>query len=478
MQKDTVILYYPQVDFEPYYPCSWAPLSILTVAAPLVKQGYRVILLDGNLHMPDNDVNTLRTNYDRCICVGISVMIGGRQIERALSYARLVKDIGNVPVVFGGPAASILSAEFEQHNCVDYVISGQGEGPFTCLVNRLVNESTINEDVFFVPKDDIPALPWHLLEVEKYIRSDRVLGDRVLNYASSQGCPYKCGYCSEVAIYHRRWNAESSDIVLSNVIKLIDDYNLDGIKFYDANFFVNHRRVVEFAQGLVDSGRSIKWAASAHPKGVLRLKDSLGLLRQAGLRRLLIGAESGSQEVLDYIQKGCTIEDNVRVAELCAEHGIDVAFTFIAGFPGIKEDVRETINMVLAMKKISGEFDIKIHFYAPFPGAPLFEQAVALGCVVPSTLEGWSNYDLYRIQTPWVEKHLEISVRSFGDFYCDFLYPPKWFIDYLSRLGWLQELIYITLKRVVAVRLKYDFHSFPLEMLWFRTITGKKFFSE
>lgn len=74
--KNTVILYYPAIDFKPFYPCFWAPLSILSVAAPLMAEGFKVILLDGNLGNRDSDIRVIKESLPDCICFGISAMIG------------------------------------------------------------------------------------------------------------------------------------------------------------------------------------------------------------------------------------------------------------------------------------------------------------------------------------------------------------------------------------------------------------------
>ena len=314
-----------------------------------------------------------------------------------------------------------------------------------------------------------------MLNVEKYIREDRYLGRRVLNYVSSQGCPYSCGYCSEVAIYHSHWTALTAKRTFEEVKHLAKTFSLDGVKFYDANFFVNSKRVIEFASYLLDNGISIKWGASAHPRGVIRLADELTEIKKSGLNRLLIGAESGSQVALDYIGKGCTVEDSLLTAELCARQDIAAAFTFIVGIPGIEEDIETTLDMVLKMKRMSGEFDIKIHFFTPFPGTPLFGKAQKLGFRAPNTLQKWSFYDYYLIQTPWVDKKEEKKVRMFSDFYCDFLYPPSWFLDFISEKP-LGRWIYAYLRKLAELRCRFHFYKVPLERMWFKMLTGKDIF--
>lgn len=487
MERNTVILYQPKVDYKPHYPCFWAPLSILSVSAPLVAKGIKVIILDGNLEQHQRDKRIVKKNIANCICIGISAMIGGNQLKRALGFAKFIKkEKAEVPIVFGGPLASIIQEQLLSAPEVDCVVCGQGEQPMSDLVDSLIAGSDYkkipgvmtrdNKENFrlsFLNKNGFPPYPWELLDVEKYIRSDNYLGKRVLNYVSSQGCPYRCGYCSEVAVYRSKWKALSAERVIKEIKSLKQKYSLDGIKFYDANFFANPKRVLEFAKGLIDNNLQLKWGASAHPTAIIRLKDSLAEIKKSGLNRLLIGAESGSQEALNHINKECSVKDNLHVAYLCVKYCIPVAFTFIVGIPGVDNDINETLNLALRMKSISEEFDIKMHFYAPFPGTPLFEEAQRLGYNAPNNLQEWSNHDYYLIQTPWIKKSEEIKVRRFSDFYCDFLYPPLWFRKEIKKNS-VSNIVYKILRKIVKVRCKIHFYSFPFEMIWFQKLIEKK----
>lgn len=479
--KNTVILYFPAIDFKPFYPYFWAPLSILSVAAPLVEEGFKVILLDGNLGDEDADRRVIRDNVSDCTCFGVSSMLGGRQLERGLKMSFFVKSLsGNIPIVFGGPLGTVIPDVLLQDKNIDYIVRGQGENPFLELVKSIQigepkkwiagvvqrDDKEICEPVIS-SKEALPPYPWHLLDVEKYVRQDRLLGKRVMNFVSSQGCPQKCGYCSEVSSYGCHWKALTAERTLREVSSLVREHNLDGIKFYDSNFFVDRNRVVKFAQGLLDTGVNISWAASAHPKGVTRLADDLSLVRKSGLKRLLIGAESGSQVALDYINKGCSTEDIVEAAELCARYNISSAFTFIVGIPGVSDDVNATLEMALKMKKMSGDFEINIHFYAPIPGTPLYEEAKRLGYEPPNSLHEWSAYNYYAVQVPWLDKVIERNVRLFGDLYIDFLYPPRWFLTELASRP-VAKIAYKALRSLVELRCRKHFYGVPIEKYWLK----------
>ncbi len=486
--KGTVILYQPKVDYRPYYPCFWAPLSILSVAAPLVANNFKVILLDGNLEEHEVDKGIVKENISRCICIGISCMIGGKQIERGINFSKFVKCLKpDVPVIFGGPMATVVPRTLLNSPSVDYIIRGQGEKPMLELVRALITgkscegiEGLMSKNgestrPVLIDKNVFPEYPWYLLDVEKYVRQDRYIGKRVLNYTSSQGCPHKCGYCSEVSSYGCRWKAYTAKRTFEEILRLTEEYQLDGIKFYDSNFFANPKRSIEFSELLLGINRKIKWGASAHPEGIIRLQEYIVNIKESGLSRLLIGAESGSQKALDRMKKGCTLDDILFVSEICAKYCIPTAFTFIVGIPEVDDDIEKTLGMVLKMKKIWSEFDIKIHFYAPFPETPLFEEAKKHGYCSPKNIEEWSIYDYYLIQTPWLSKREEVKVRQFSDFYCDFLYPPKWFTEILARRKF-SRVIYRMLRKLAEIRCKFSYYNLPLEIYWFKITTNQENF--
>jgi radical SAM superfamily enzyme YgiQ (UPF0313 family) len=143
-----------------------------------------------------------------------------------------------------------------------------------------------------------PPFPWDLLPLERYVRDDSNIAVRTLNYVSSQGCPFPCGFCSEVALHEHAWNAFPPERVVSDARELVRRVRIDGLKLYDANFFVNLGRSLKFAE-LIAPLR-LRWAAACHPASLLRLEDDqLATLAGSGLCRLLVGLESGKQEVLN-----------------------------------------------------------------------------------------------------------------------------------------------------------------------------------
>jgi radical SAM superfamily enzyme YgiQ (UPF0313 family) len=265
---------------------------------------------------------------------------------------------------------------------------------------------------------DLGGYPWHLVDAEKYVRDDPTVATRTLNFISSLGCVYKCRFCYELT-YNRKYSRMSSDDLLDEIEWLVNTYRVNGIKFYDADWFVDIRRAAAFAQGLIERDLKIQWAASINPNDILRAAriqpDLLPLLAESGCTRLLMGVESGSDRVLEQIvNKEISRAQILDVAQAIAAHGILGSYTFIVGFPGETDaEQDETYQLIQELWEISPTPETRVHIFAPYPGTPLYEVALRHGFVPPDRLEDWARYDYYQSQTPWTSDETAKKARAY-----------------------------------------------------------------
>jgi radical SAM superfamily enzyme YgiQ (UPF0313 family) len=253
------------------------------------------------------------------------------------------------------------------------------------------------------------------------VRADEKIAQRTLNYISSQGCPFPCGFCSEVALHNRGWSAFQAKRIVEDVQQLVDRTSITGLKFYDANFFVSVSRALEFAE--LVAPLKLRWAASCHPATLLRLSgENLRLLADSGLCRLLVGFESGEQSVLDLVQKRFKVADMPVIAKKLADNGIVGSFTFIVGFPGIDHDLDPTLEMGERLRRVWAEHEVKVHLYAPYPGTPMWPNALRHGFIPPKDLNGWASFDYYTVTTPWIDQRWQPVVRNFNQRNCPYVH--------------------------------------------------------
>lgn len=433
-RKPLVILAYPKIDHEKNYVYYWMPFSVLALAKVVLDADLAdVVLFDGNQQTQEEWGQLLDECAERTLCVGVSVMTGGGQIAHALTMAAAVRARSSVPLVFGGPHVNVLAEQTLAHEYLDAVLVGPGQLSFPPYVEALLGHRTFDSvpgalvktplGVVRGPENPIrvknlTGYPWHLIDVQKYVRDDPTVSPRTLNYVSSQGCVYKCRFCYELTYKHKYSKIPAPDL-LDEIQQLVARFDITGVKFYDADWFVNIKRADEFSRGLIERGIKISWAASINPKDILRagkqLPHLVGQLAASGCTRLLMGVESGSDRILrDIVHKEITRAEILRVASEIAAAGILGSYAFIVGFPGeTREEQDETFELIEKLWQLEPRPETRVHLFAPYPGTPLFNDSLAAGFVAPSRLEDWARYDYYESQTPWTDKRLAMKARLF-----------------------------------------------------------------
>lgn len=456
---------------------AWAPLPLMAVAAPLIEAGFEAEIIDGRVvhpHLP----RILEAAADS-LYVGLSVMTG-YQIKDAVVISRAVKAAHpGVPVVWGGYHASMLPEQTLAEPYIDYVIRGQGQLAATELARRLAAGEVPDGDIpglcfeaggeihiapypKLVDIDRFPPTPYDIIDIEKYMVDD--IGSRTMKYFSSQGCPFGCGFCAETAMYGINWVGFSEQRVVDDLENLVRRHGVNAIDFADTNFFVSKKRTRAICEGIIERGLDLKWAADVRTRQFLDFPADLQqLIHDAGCRRLLLGAESGSQEALKNINKQTTVEDTLAVSRRCDELGITARFTTMFGFPGAPEkDIEATLKMIEGIKRISESFEVHGFFFAPYPGAPMYDDSVKLGFRPPAKLEDWASFDLTELHTPWVDPRYKEKVDMVIDFYMLFASPgPE--LKRKMRSGGPKGLAYRLLHRLASWRVSHRNFSLPVE---------------
>ena len=438
IMRPVVILVYPKIDFKDNYECTWLPYSVLYIADALRSQGLvDVLVYDANIHQAMSFEDVLRQAADRLLFVGFSIMTGGSQIAFALNMAEMVRTIvPNALRVFGGPHANVLPDETCRHPLVDMVSVGPGQYVIPKVVQVLLDGGVLDgvPGVYIKGRDGVSVSgaavgnewqadglrDWESVDAAPYIKTnDVLLGGRVLNYIASFGCCYRCRFCYE-QYYGQRYHAIPVDKVVRDVSGLIEKYGLTGMKFYDADFFVNIDRAERIYRGIHRRHSQTAWAASIHPNDVLRIvaRDKLGLnsVATCGCKRLLMGVESGNDRVLaETVRKNVTVSQMLKAARLIDNAGIRGAYTFILGFPGeTREEKKDTIDFAMQLAALPSSPEIRFHGFAPYPGTLLYSDAIDGGFVPPKSLDGWSTFDYYNMKTPWLTPEDECVIREWS----------------------------------------------------------------
>ena len=394
------------------------PLGVLSVAGPVEEAGYRVQLIDQQVD-PRWPETLLRALASGPLCVGISAMTG-TQIRYGLEAARRVREASSAAVVWGGVHPSLLPAETVADPLVDIVVVGEGEETFLEVVRRLeagrsqegvagtyykeAGEPRRNPLRPFIDLDRYSRLPYHLVDVERYISADEV-SPRTLEVPTSRGCPHRCGFCYNLQFARRRWRTMSVAVILERLTEVVQRFRLRGINFREDNFFTDPERVRAIARGLMERGLEVGWHADCRCDYFARFdEDFLRLLSDSGLRAVTFGAESGSERTLRAIDKDITVEDILTAARRATRLGLIANFHFMTGFPGeAREDLLRTYRLIRTL--LRGDPRRRIYgpaLYTPYPGTPLYERSLKSGFEPPRRLAGWARYHWSVLRLPWL----------------------------------------------------------------------------
>lgn len=220
--------------------------------------------------------------------------------------------------------------------------------------------------------DSLPWPAWDLVDVEQYRRLwRRRHGYHSMNAVTTRGCPFHCNWCAK-PIYGQRYAVRSPESVADEVAFLKHRYEPDHISFADDIFGLKPGWVSSFAGALHDRGAVIPFTCLC--RADLLTEDVVVALRDAGCRTVWLGAESGSQRILDAMEKGITVEEIREAAARLKKAGIEAAFFLQFGYPGeTREDIEKTLELVRECRPD----DIGISVSYPLPGTRFFDRVQA-----------------------------------------------------------------------------------------------------
>jgi radical SAM superfamily enzyme YgiQ (UPF0313 family) len=383
-------------------PKQWAtgqpypPLGTLYAAALMRENGYAVSLFDTMFAHSAQDVQQSLNEQTPAFFVlyddgfnYLTKMCLTNMREAAFAMMKLAKAKGCTVIV----SSSDSTDHFEQYcrEGADFVILGEAELTLLELVQAIQHKETNiehiaglafmrNNAVIKTPRrtvmKDLDALPlpaWDLVDITPYrsmwLKSS---GYFSLNVATTRGCPFKCNWCAK-PIYGNRYNARSPEKVVEELKMLKEKFRFDHIWFCDDIFGLKPGWVRAFADRVQQEKLQFRFKIQARADLLLQ-EDTIKDLARAGCHNIWMGAESGSQKVLDAMDKGTTVEQIYQATTLLKQHGLHPSFFIQFGYPGeTKEDIAKTIRMIKDL--LPYEMGISVSY--PLPGTVFYERVKA-----------------------------------------------------------------------------------------------------
>jgi anaerobic magnesium-protoporphyrin IX monomethyl ester cyclase len=380
-------------------PKQWAteqpypPLGTLYAAALMRQHGYSVSLFDTMFAHNAQDIESTLNNQPPNFFVlyddgfnYLTKMCLTNMREAAFAMMKLAKAKGCTVIV----SSSDSTDHFEQYCAegADFVILGEAENTLLELIQAINNKETSfqhiaglaflqNSQVIKTPHrmvmKDLDALPlpaWDLIDIQPY-RSMwlKSIGYFSLNVATTRGCPFKCNWCAK-PIYGNRYNARSPEKVVAELKLLKEKFQFDHIWFCDDIFGLKPGWINAFANLIEKEQLQFRFKIQARADLLLQ-ENTIKDLARAGCHNIWMGAESGSQKVLDAMDKGTTVEQIYQATTLLKKHGIHPSFFIQFGYPGeTQEDIAKTIRMIKDL--LPYEMGISVSY--PLPGTVFYER--------------------------------------------------------------------------------------------------------
>ena len=391
----------------------------------------------------------------------------------------LIKKKTNIQIVMGGPLASYSWSIVLKNTLVDICVIGEGEKTFLKLLNKIdlslikgiaykIDGNVIKNDECELIKnlDEIGYPAFHLFDMEFYITHTGMMqvvrpshkNKRVMALITSRGCPYDCKFCSKSMKGIRK---KSIDFLSKEIKYYKDELRVEAIHFVDELLLLNKKRFFKFCQMI--KKYNILWDC----QGRINHVDEFILKSMIAANGICIGfgIESGSQKILDAMDKRVKAKDIEKTLLICLQIHLPVKIQLIFGYPGENwETINETIALFSKLRLRGRRFGV----ITPLPGSPLYEEAKKDGFI------GETENDRIR-----EEDYLEFLSRSGGWVSQDLFYNRTEFSDddFYRILTKVENKIFNNFLKVIISHPFYITRHLKLYQLylrnWFKYYKGR-----
>jgi radical SAM superfamily enzyme YgiQ (UPF0313 family)/glycosyltransferase involved in cell wall biosynthesis len=375
----------------------YAPLGALYAAACVRENGYRVELFDAMLAASEAEWTAALDRHRPRFAViyednfnYLSKMCLLRMRQAALTMIDAAKARGVTTIVAGADASDHPATYLERG--ADVVVAGEGEVTLVELLDALTgarsgdlhtidglwlrdgNRRVVRTHARQIIRglDQLPFPAWDLVDVDRYRAIWRARhGYFSMNLVTTRGCPYHCNWCAK-PIYGQRYTARSPEHVAAEMAWLKSAFHPDHLWIADDIFGLKPGWIERFAALLEERDAVIPFKCLLRADQVTdRVAQAL---RAAGCRTAWLGAESGSQRILDAMEKGTRVDQIANATRLLHAAGVEVGFFLQFGYPG---ETRDDIDRTLDMVRTCAPDDIGVSVSYPLPGTTFYQRVQA-----------------------------------------------------------------------------------------------------
>ncbi|ABF39879.1 Fe-S protein, radical SAM family [Candidatus Koribacter versatilis Ellin345] len=341
----------------------YPPLGLLYICSYLKQKGFDVDVFDSTFSLREDLFNYLRTQTPGVLGIYANLMTRANVVQ----IVKVAREAGWTTIV-GGPEPGAYALEYLSAGA-EFVVMGEGELTMEELLSCLLanqKERALNiAGIAFLDEKgtlrrtasreqirDLDAQPWparNSIDVARYVETWRKAhGQGSVSFITARGCPFKCRWCSHQVFgqTHRRRNPK---LVVDEVEWLLNAYSPDMVWVADDVFTINHAWIREYSAEM--KRRSLRIPFECITRADRFNEEMAVLLSELGCFRIWIGSESGSQRILDAMERGVRVEQVHKATELCRTHGIQSGMFLMWGYEGEEvADIEATIDHVKQSK--------------------------------------------------------------------------------------------------------------------------------
>jgi len=402
------------------------PMASMYLAGYVRGKGYTPRILDLDMeNMTREQVVSYVSSMSPKV-IGMTAFTSTVKVAYRL-LAAIKKAVPNALTVIGGPHVTFLPDEAVSQEGVDVAALGEGEETLNDLIGAYESGKPL-EDVRGIafkkgdqmkltqPRpmienlDEVPFPARDLVSYERY-RFNGVLEAPIM---TTRGCTFRCQYCSSSEMMGRRYRMRSVQNVIDEIREVQEKYHVRDIEFIDDTFTLNMKRASQVMRSIVNEKLDIKLALSSRVNTINEelMKD----LKNGGTTNMYFGVESGSQRVLDLMQKGIKLEQAESAVNLAKKYNVGVLCSYIIGFPGeTPEEMDQTIKFSVKLNSDYAQYSI----LTPFPGTPIYYDLDKRGLIATkdwtlyTVLHPLIKYEAYGYSANLVAKKLTDAYRVF-----------------------------------------------------------------
>jgi len=371
----------------------YPPLGTIHASAVMRDEGYAVSLFDPMFANSASEILPIleKEKPDYLVIYDdgfnyLTKMCLTNMREAAFEMTAIAKNLGCIVILNSSDSTDHFEMYLDKG--ADYIITGEGEISLKELVASITvgnSEPENVEGIIFRKNDrivvnkkrkvleDLDSLPspaWDLINMEDYrSRWMKSSGYFSLNLGTTRGCPFKCNWCAK-PIYGNRYNVHSPARIVAEIKLLQEEYGVNHFWMTDDIFGLKPGWTSEFAKLVQEEKLKFRYKIQSRVDLLLQ-EENIAALAASGCDTVWVGAESGSQKILDAMDKGTTIEQIHEATHMLKSHGIKVAFFLQFGYPGEDmADITNTIDMVMDLMPD----DIGVSVSYPLPGTKFYDR--------------------------------------------------------------------------------------------------------